>query len=419
MATETEKLAAYATAMVETNDGVYLHDLSGVFAIGIGQWHGVRALDMLREIWDTIGWDQTEGLPSHIVNAAKADDNSAYWNTYYLSGAETASIDRLMGRDDALNVQGNRLALDMGEYINAHYDGADRDTKGAAMFAVEYHQGPKYAVQAKANCGNPTDLEAMTNACYANGVLGQYPNRIKTAHDIIAAGTYPPKYGSGGGSSGAGGDNGGSNSQPKKKDTVLDSAWTRGDRLIVKPLSSDEEELYPAGDRWYPVGRKRPSKAGDASGGTTGGGGNAGGSEAQQGVWNWMESRIDKFAYAQAEGRLDPDHSGIGDCSSLCYRAYMDVTGINVGTWTGEQYHTGTEVVSGGGRMSDEQLKLTQKGDLCVMTWNSGYGHVEMLEGWPSPRHIGHGGPDNGPDIGDDIRTYLDDTADWTVRRYV
>lgn len=144
-----------------------------------------------------------------------------------------------------------------------------------------------------------------------------------------------------------------------------------------------------------------------------------GGGDKAQLVFKWMYDRQMKFAYRQAPGRLNPDQSGFGDCSSTIYRAYMDVTGINVGTWTGDQYNRGREVVRGSGMPSAAQIALMRVADMIVMSWGDPYpntDHVEMYTG-DGVHTIGHGGPGNGPHI--NPLAMLRKASWWTVRRHL
>ena len=132
-----------------------------------------------------------------------------------------------------------------------------------------------------------------------------------------------------------------------------------------------------------------------------------------------MYDRQMKFAYRQAPGRLNPDQSGFGDCSSTIWRAYKDVAGINVGTWTGDQYNRGREVVRGSGMPSAAQIALMQVADMIVMSWGDPYpntDHVEMYTG-DGVHTIGHGGPGNGPHI--NPLAMLRKASWWTVRRHL
>jgi len=152
---------------------------------------------------------------------------------------------------------------------------------------------------------------------------------------------------------------------------------------------TDNVFVNTVGDFFLPGALTDTPPSGTPSGGT------------QADVVAWCVSRIGLFAYCSGCGdtaRLNPDVSGTTDCSGLVYRAYLDVTGLNIGTWTGTQYYTGTNIVAGSATL-DESLLVN--GDLVFYDWGSNgqtttFDHVEMYMG--SNTTIGHGGnPYMGP----------------------
>lgn len=121
-----------------------------------------------------------------------------------------------------------------------------------------------------------------------------------------------------------------------------------------------------------------------------------------------------RLAYRQAEGRLNPVQSGFGDCSSTIWRAYKDVLGIDVGTWTGEQVGKGQHVMSGSYTRGWDTTKL-RPGDLVLMG-QGGISHVELYVG--NNQFSGHGGPGYGP-TRKNASQYISWWKTWTVRRHI
>lgn len=106
----------------------------------------------------------------------------------------------------------------------------------------------------------------------------------------------------------------------------------------------------------------------------------------------WMIDRIGRYAYSQGPGRDRPDDTGATDCSALVRYAYLRLTDVDPGTWTGHQITRGRQI----------PLADAQPGDLIFFDWASNgatpaYDHVEMYLG--GDRCIGHGGPGYGPRI--------------------
>lgn len=121
----------------------------------------------------------------------------------------------------------------------------------------------------------------------------------------------------------------------------------------------------------------------------------------QDALVQWMLDRQGKYKYSQGPGRLEPDKNGYTDCSALCRYAYMQVAGVDPGTWTGNQQDRGTVVVGANVQTAAEAERLLQKGDLVFFDWDgvatNYFDHVEMYIG--NGQTIGHGGPGNGPVI--------------------
>lgn len=97
----------------------------------------------------------------------------------------------------------------------------------------------------------------------------------------------------------------------------------------------------------------------------------------------WHKARLGRFHYSQGAGRLNPDSSGVTDCSGLQYACYKSVMGINIGTNSRDQAnnaHGGTVVTT----VRADILAGTglQKGDLIFYAHPSeDWSHVEMYMG--------------------------------------
>lgn len=141
------------------------------------------------------------------------------------------------------------------------------------------------------------------------------------------------------------------------------------------------------------------------------------GSAAQKAVCELYLSWEGKFDYSQEGGRLDPVHTGYGDCSSTIWRAYQDAVGVDVGTWTGSMVNLGELVAEGQGK--ELPIEIMEPADLIIVNHsyhNPSYDHVELYLG--DNRFMGHGGG-TGPTIKSDARSYGLYEYDWQVRRYL
>jgi len=96
----------------------------------------------------------------------------------------------------------------------------------------------------------------------------------------------------------------------------------------------------------------------------------------------WHMARLGQFHYSQGTGRLDPDSSGVTDCSGLQYSCYKAVRGINIGKDSRAQADgplgttittTRSEILAGTGMLPGDLIFYAKSGE----TWS----HVEMYMG--------------------------------------
>ncbi len=403
--------------------------------VGIGQWYGTRAAAILNKMKakDPTGYSAlSQGFQSiHSANP----ETSSFWNTYYLPRNFGDTIKGFLIRNKT--VQSEQLILDADAYksVAAKYGiNVETQTSVFILFCVAYHQSPQRAMRVMNRVGGNVTLEGLRQALLSDTVLGQYPNRYNTAYTIIRDKDTSGVEGGGNASVTPDG-NGGKTSATNNANLAIAGGnaiiTADGSYLLRLRTKYGDAEVAPYGvNQWIckmdtinaNVNELVKDAANRASESTPspspGGGDGSKGAKALQ----WMMSRIGKFGYRQAPGRLDPDRNGFGDCSSTVYRAYMDTSGTFVGTWTGDQYFRGRDVMGrGGGAMTSAQRAMLKPGDLIVMAWRSTGSyypetdHVEMVV--DSNRLIGHGGnPYYGPVITSIDR--LAGTRWWTVRRY-
>ena len=432
---KNKKIAIKVIGTVESGLKYDAINYNDPITIGIGQWFGTRAANLLFQYYgqNRAAWDGVSNTLVQRVKTVNASDGS--WNSYYVYRTDGAWLqpylvktpwlqDNLMLADlDKYAAQAKALGMD----VNAHTD-------AFIMWACAYHQSPRQAMRIINNYGAGLTLDQMYSAIMADGVLGHYRNRYNTALAIIKSGDT-----SGVGSQLSGstqpigngiqiGTNGQQTIQTSDRKFVLQEGnygqldmWVGS---VYVPAHSTNGHYYWQGvipgmseniDVNVPQNTV-PDGGGDGGGG--GGGGGAGDGSAGAKALAWMKSRIMKFKYRQAPGRLNPDQSGFGDCSSTIYRAYMDTSGINPGTWTGDMYNRGAAVIPrGSGRMSSAQQALLKPGDVIVISWGGGYPHTDHVEMYVGPgQTIGHGGDGPGPHI--NSIGMLANAAWWTVRRH-
>lgn len=435
---QMKRVAVKAIGQVESSMNYLSINYNDPITVGIAQWFGVRAAAILNKMRAQYPREYAQVAQSLRTRLESVTETSTSWNTYYLSREEGNSLGPLlrMGSD----IQDAQLVADLEAYVGtAKQYGLDHQTNTEAfiLWCVAYHQGPRYALQVLNNVGGSASLDSMLHGILANGVLGQYTNRYNEAYNIIknrvtigvgsglGRANTTPGNGSGATESGQITISGG-NLRIFADDSmglIVKTPWgnVRAEMLGHNVWGAKLDDITKTINNAI---QQEAAKRNQAQAGAGGGGAVAPPSDGSAGAkaLAWMMSRRGKFGYRQAPGRLDPDNSGFSDCSASIWRAYKDTSGINVGTWTGDQYFRGYEVMPrGSGAMTAAQRALLKPGDMIVMAWKSTGSyypetdHVDMVV--DSNTLIGHGGnPYYGP------VTYSIDrlaaTRWWTVRRH-
>lgn len=413
--------AMYVIGEVESNWDWTSVNYNDPITIGMMQWYGTRAAALLNRVKDEmpaayvqLASSLRSDLESHVASAG-------YWDTRYLTKAEGNSIITVFKEEQNHVIQENQAIADFEGYIATLEGwGMSQSYPKPLIFAMSmYHQSPASAGQVIATAGGSADLDRIYGVCMNHGVLGQYRNRYNTVYQRLKdwdGESNPPDFGqSGDVDTTPGGNTPGISTEESKLGYIIQN----GDTLIL--YGRDE---YAKGVIFYPASGQVWINGYNANGTDIGGGNEGGGSEsgseAQNAICELYRSWLDRFAYSQGAGRLDPISSGYGDCSSTVWFAYQQVAGIDVGTWTGAMAGKGTKIASG---YSGDNLPIEdmEPADLVLIMWNgwnSSFDHVELYMG--NNELWGHGGPDYGPDqTTTDARNYPRYMYYWEVRRYL
>jgi hypothetical protein len=411
----------YVIGEVESNWDWTSVNYNDPITIGMMQWYGTRAAALLNRVKDEmpaayvqLASSLRSDLESHVASAG-------YWDTRYLTKAEGNSIITVFKEEQNHVIQENQAIADFEGYIATLEGwGMSQSYPKPLIFAMSmYHQSPASAGQVIATAGGSADLDMIYGVCMNHGVLGRYRNRYNTVYQRLKdwdGESNPPDFGqSGDVDTTPGGNTPGISTEKSKLGYIIQN----GDTLIL--YGRDE---YAKGVIFYPASGQVWINGYNANGTDIGGGNEGGGSEsgseAQNAICELYRTWLDRFAYSQGAGRLDPISSGYGDCSSTVWFAYQQVAGIDVGTWTGAMAGKGTKIASG---YSGDNLPIEdmEPADLVLIMWNgwnSSFDHVELYMG--NNELWGHGGPDYGPDqTTTDARNYPRYMYYWEVRRYL
>lgn len=413
--------AMYVIGEVESNWNWTAVNYNDPITIGMMQWYGTRAAALLNRIKNEMPTAYGQLAASLRSDIESHDAGSAWWTSRYLNRDEGNSIISVFQEKENHVIQENQAIVDFEGYITTLENwGMSQSYPKPLIFAMSmYHQSPASAGQVIATAGGSADLDRIYTVCMNHGVLGQYRNRYNTVYQRLKdwdGESNPPDFGqSGDVDTTPGGNEPGISTEESKLGYIIQN----GDTLIL--YGRDEYEkgviFYPASGQVWINGYN--ANGTDIGGGNEGGGSESG-SEAQNAICELYRSWLDRFAYSQGAGRLDPISSGYGDCSSTVWFAYQQVAGIDVGTWTGAMAGKGTKIASG---YSGDNLPIEdmEPADLVLIMWNGWNGSFDHVELYMGNNELwGHGGPDYGPDqTTTDARNYPRYMYYWEVRRYL
>ena len=417
----TAYFAMYVIGTVESNCNWGACNYVDAITMGMMQWYGTRARDLLERgrNADPDGWTAfATGAPTL---AQQVQDNSINWTTRYLSTAEGNAWKTWAQRAENHAFQEAQWEADWNGYQSTmtNFGFPVANVKERIMWACAYHQSPARAQRVLASCSATATLDLIYTTILADSVLGKYRNRYTTTHDLLKTWdgkSAPPDFGQTSEPSDTpGGDQPGIDGKPSS------TAWIQlqGDNLVYH--SGNSTTIFFAkstAQTWV----YRTSKSTEPGGGQTGGGSSSGiSSEDAARVVEWLRSRIGRYAYSQGAGRLDPDSSGYGDCSSVCWRAYQDVLGIDVGTWTGQMAGKGTRVCGSSDTSVSDAITMAHAADLLLLDWGAytqAWDHVQMFTADGKDETLSHGGPGSGPNLVAASGS-MNKASRWEIRRYI
>ena len=413
--------AMYVIGEVESNWNWTAVNYNDPITIGMMQWYGTRAAALLNRVKNEMPTAYGQLAASLRSDIESHDAGSTWWTSRYLNRDEGNSIITVFQDEENHVIQENQAIADFEGYITTLENwGMSQSYPKPLIFAMSmYHQSPASAGQVIATAGGSADLDRIYGVCMNHGVLGQYMNRYNTVYQRLKdwdGESNPPDFGqSGDVDTTPGGNEPGIDTEASKLGYIIQN----GDTLIL--YGKDE---YEKGVIFYPASGQVWINGYNANGTDIGGGnegcGSESGSEAQNAICELYRSWLDRFAYSQGAGRLDPISSGYGDCSSTVWFAYQQVAGIDVGTWTGAMAGKGTKIASG---YSGDNLPIEdmEPADLVLIMWNGWNGSFDHVELYMGNNELwGHGGPDYGPDqTTTDARNYPRYMYYWEVRRYL
>jgi cell wall-associated NlpC family hydrolase len=367
----------------------------GIISIGLLQWYGTRAAELLFEIQSGDPTDFASCPASLVTDMSLHPATDHWWNGKSLLTGEESGLKTMLRLPNVQTIQLNKAKTDVDDYLSvAAAGGMDKDanTKAVEFFCNMYNQSPVAANRVLSSAGPDSSLDRLLSYCLNDSTLGQYASRYHQAYTIINANDAGLVNVSGSSTGGSAGDPGGitrptTNSKYIQK--VDSGLW------LYNKDGSIQKFYKSSGDTWVAATNNAigvpPVSSGSGSPPPSG---------AAATIVAYENSLLGTIPYSQGPGRLDFTKSGYTDCSGLQYRVFLNKAGIDIGTVTGEQIHHGnlistnpTDIRVGNGLVA---------GDLILYRWSPSspntYDHVALYDGAGNTiGTTGNSGEDPGP----------------------
>jgi len=236
-----KKLAVKVIGTVESNLNYGAVNFNDPITVGIAQWYGTRAANVLVRMYNenTSSWYGVE--PSIFNQLATIDSNDSFWNSRYLTQAEGNSLVGVMTRNQA--IQNAQLIDDMEVYkaVAISYGfNPDTNTGVVIYFFSMHHQSPASALEVVSTLDTECTLEQMHAACLAHPVLVQYGARYQVTYDLIheadvsGVDPVPP-----------------AEPEPVQPNSNARFIRTMGDSLVVHFVDGEDITYYPNGPGYW------------------------------------------------------------------------------------------------------------------------------------------------------------------------
>lgn len=422
--------AMYVIGEVESRWDWGAFNLNDAITLGMLQWWGTRACDLLNRYKSDTPDDYaklSESLRSDVENHSV--NETWFWQNRYLTLSEGNSFASASESDESHAVQEEVAIADFENYYDYFSNMGVTDAKPMIFMFSMYHQNPTYCRNVVSSCGAAADLDLVYTTCLNHPTFSQYRTRYTTIYNRLKewdGESDPPDFGQNGNIEDVGGEGGSVSEIPAQITHIMQV----GDNLMVYGINDYADGVLfvkSAGQTW--VNSTNPNGT-EIEGGTTGGGATVPPDEAAAAAVDWMLGHKGQFSYSQNSGRLTPLSSGYTDCSGCVWAAFFYGAGVELKTSTGvlAQY-TGTQVDVGelvweGSSVNEIPWDLLTKGDLVLQSINEswvtgGYGaHIELYTG-ENQTTIGH--PSGmGPTTrsGASVDVFGGRANKWVIRRY-
>lgn len=142
---------------------------SDTICVGIGQWYGSRALELLLQIHDA-----DEDAFTALDTAGIGEDlENADWGSYQPDAKKTACIRRILGSDMGIRIQDRFLARQLDDYLQRAQENGITDRDAGMLYALLSYLGGTAAAdrvldQIQGDCTPDAILAALASSNYAH-----------------------------------------------------------------------------------------------------------------------------------------------------------------------------------------------------------------------------------------------------------
>jgi cell wall-associated NlpC family hydrolase len=423
-------VATKAIGEVECNMNYGAVSTSDSITIGIFQWYGTRAANLLFQIQSGASASFTAHCPSTIsADMSSHPATDSWWNYRHVTSAEVRGLYDLLTQTDVIAIQDAQASTDLAAYIVAGQNwGLDKDNETEAMefFCNIYNQSPKAAMEICGVIPAQCSLHDIYAATLNNWIGQSYKTRYDRAYNYVLnqdtagvtvnAGNPPDPNGTPNGATNGinpSGDSNGVNDQGVQTTGLAGTVITpyggsfvayppKGNKVLLLKSSADNHFIPSdsnSGAAYTNPVTSVPTPippVHTAPGGQTGTA-----SAAATAIINWERSKLGVYAYSQAAGRQNPTVSGFCDCSSLQAYAFQTYANVDLGgIYVGAQWPNG-QLISTDISAIRAETGL-QPGDLIFFRWHPttvnsvatggihGYDHVGIYTGSTLISQKGH-----------------------------
>ena len=183
-----KEVAAAAAAIIFANEGGYSSvnaNDNGAVSVGKVQWHGNRALLLLKNIAQKIG----KQAATDILGAALHNEilTAANWQTRTVTVAEKEKLSKLLGTQQGREAQDAQAEADILLYVSNGVKLGIEDKQSLVYYADLENQGGAGASKRVGMAAAKVTLSAIHAAALADKTMGKYASRRTLVYKKTAA----------------------------------------------------------------------------------------------------------------------------------------------------------------------------------------------------------------------------------------